>query len=58
MNISREFKSQHIEIWRVEDKTHAFFGGLDEKNKNDAITTNTLTITGSVSFSGVEIIYI
>ena len=44
--------------WRVEDKTGAYFGGVDEKNQNEALTTNTLVITGNVSFSGVEIIYI
>lgn len=61
INIDALFSGVEIyvpKIWIVEDKTHAFFGGVDEKNKNDAITTNTLTITGSVSFSGVEIIYI
>ena len=44
--------------WKVENKTNVFLGAVDEKNKNDQTTTNTLTLVGDVSFSGVEIIYI
>jgi hypothetical protein len=28
--------------------------GVEEKNKNSGVTTNTLTLVGDVSFSGVE----
>jgi predicted membrane protein len=44
--------------WRIENKTSLILGAIDEKNKNDQITTNTLTLTGDIKFSGVEIIYI
>jgi predicted membrane protein len=44
--------------WNIEDKTNAVFGAVDEKNRNNQITTNTLTLVGDIKFSGVEIIYI
>lgn len=44
--------------WRVENKTNVILGSVDEKNSGSQITTNTLTLVGDVSFSGVEIIYI
>ena len=44
--------------WNIDDKTNVFLGGISEKNKNDKITTNTLTLVGDINFSGVEIIYI
>ncbi|GKU27455.1 membrane protein [Clostridium folliculivorans] len=44
--------------WNVVDKTNGLFGAIDEKNKSDKVTTNTLTLVGDISFSGVEIIYI
>lgn len=44
--------------WSVNDKTNVFLGSIDEKNRNNQTTTNTLTLVGDVSFSGVEIIYI
>lgn len=44
--------------WTINDKTSIFFGTLDEKNKNEPIVNNTLTLVGNISFSGVEIIYI
>lgn len=44
--------------WRVENRTNASFGSVEEKNRRDSVTTNTLTLIGDVSFSGVEIIYI
>jgi predicted membrane protein len=44
--------------WNVENKTNVFLGDVSEKNRNNQTTTNTLTLIGDVSFSGVEIIYI
>lgn len=44
--------------WRIENKTSLILGAIDEKNKNDQITTNTLILTGDIKFSGIEIIYI
>ncbi len=44
--------------WNIEDKTNVFLGSINEKNKNNQITTNTLTLVGTINFSGVEIIYI
>ena len=44
--------------WNVDDKTSSFLGALSEKNKNDKVTTSTLTVVGDLKFSGVEIIYI
>ncbi|MEG1287633.1 MAG: hypothetical protein RSD13_06225 [Clostridium sp.] len=45
-------------IWSINDKTNIAFGSLDEKNRNEPIEANTLTLVGNISFSGVEIIYI
>ncbi|AQS05779.1 putative membrane protein [Clostridium beijerinckii] len=44
--------------WKVDNKTNVFLGSVDEKNRNNERSTNTLTLVGDVSFSGVEIIYI
>lgn len=44
--------------WNVENKTNVFLGAVDEKNKHNQITTNTLKLVGDISFSGVEILYI
>ncbi|ACD24724.1 hypothetical protein FDC58_04555 [Clostridium botulinum] len=44
--------------WSVQDKTNVFLGSVSEKNRNNQITTNNLTLLGDISFSGVEIIYI
>lgn len=44
--------------WRVENRTSVSFGAVEEKHRRDAATTNTLTLIGDVSFSGVEIIYV
>lgn len=44
--------------WNVNDKTNVFLGSVSEKNRNNQITTNNLTLVGDVRFSGVEIIYI
>ena len=44
--------------WRVENKTNIFLAAIDEKNKNNEMTTNTLTLVGDIKLSGIEIIYI
>lgn len=44
--------------WNVDNKTNVFLGSVDEKNKNNQVITNKLTLIGDISFSGVEIIYI
>ncbi len=44
--------------WNVKDKTTVFLGGVSVKNRSNEAATNTLTLTGNISFSGVEIIYI
>lgn len=44
--------------WRIDDKTNVFMGAISEKNKNNQVTTNTLTLVGDISLTGVEIIYI
>lgn len=44
--------------WAINDKTNISFSGIEEKNKNEPIEGNTLTLVGNISFSGVEIIYI
>ena len=44
--------------WNIEDKTNVSLASISEKNRHDQITTNTLTLVGDITFSGVEIIYI
>ncbi|MDR1563756.1 MAG: hypothetical protein LBS74_02235 [Oscillospiraceae bacterium] len=44
--------------WNVILKASASFGGISEKNRSEPNSTQTLTITGNVSFGGVTIIYI
>lgn len=44
--------------WKVENLLSASFGGVEEKNKNVSDGVPVLRLTGSVSFSGVTIIYI
>lgn len=44
--------------WKIENKTNVFLSAIDEKNRNDQTTTNTLTLVGDIKFSGIEIIYI
>ena len=44
--------------WNIEDKTSVVLGSINEKNRNNQVTTNTLTLVGDIKFSGVDIIYI
>lgn len=44
--------------WRIDNKTNVAFGAVEEKNRNGAVTTNTLTLVGNINFGGVEIVYI
>ncbi|OOM10718.1 LiaF transmembrane domain-containing protein [Clostridium saccharobutylicum] len=61
VRINASFSGMELYIpkaWNVDDKTNVFLGSVSEKNRNNQVTTNTLTLVGDVSFSGVEIIYI
>lgn len=44
--------------WRVDNKTNVTFGAIEEKNRNGAVITNTLTLVGNITFAGIEIFYI
>lgn len=44
--------------WQVIDNTDITFGGLSEKNRSDVEKEKTLILQGSITFGGVEIIYI
>ncbi len=43
--------------WTVINHASAAFGAIDEKNRNASAGTPVVTLTGSVSFGGVSIIY-
>ena len=44
--------------WRVENKADVSLGAIEEKGRPNDITDKTIILTGRVSLSGVEIIYI
>lgn len=44
--------------WNLVDETSAAFGSVKEKNRNRPAGTTSVTLTGDVSFGGVEIVYI
>lgn len=44
--------------WIVENRANTSFVGVYEKNRNMGNSDNILTIVGSGSFAGVEIVYI
>lgn len=44
--------------WRIVDETSAAFGSVKEKNPASSTGSPVVTLAGSISFSGVEIIYI
>ena len=61
VRINASFSGMELYIpktWSVNDKTNVFLGSIDEKNRHNQTTTNTLTLVGDISFSGVEIIYV
>jgi len=61
VRISASFSGIELYIpreWNVDDKTNVVLGSINEKNRNNQVTTNTLTLVGDIKFSGVEIIYI
>lgn len=61
VKINVSFAAMQIYIprgWNVINNANVSFGAIEEKNKRDSVITNTLTIIGDVSFSGVEIFYI
>jgi len=44
--------------WKIDNKANVYLSSIDEKNRSSEITTNTLTLVGDITFSGVEIVYI
>ena len=44
--------------WSVANQIDASFAGVDEKNRNKSTGSPVVTLTGSVSFAGVSIVYI
>ncbi len=44
--------------WTVVDHIDTSFAGVDEKNRNKSTGSPVVTLTGSVSFAGVTIVYI
>ena len=61
LNINASFSGLELYIprdWTINDKTNIFLGGIDEKNKNDKLSTNILTLVGDINLSGIEIIYV
>ncbi|MGN1032429.1 MAG: LiaF transmembrane domain-containing protein [Intestinibacter sp.] len=61
VNIDASFSGVELYIprtWHVENRIHAVFGGVNEKNKHIGTTENTLVLVGNLSFAGVDIIYI
>lgn len=44
--------------WNIINKANVSFGAIEEKNRNQSTGVPSVTITGSVSFSGVTIIYV
>lgn len=44
--------------WRIENKVDVSLAAVEEKNKSNNVTEKTIILTGRVSLSGVEIIYI
>lgn len=61
VNIDVSFAGLQMYIprtWKIENKVGAYFGAVEEKNRIDSVITNTLILTGDVSFSGVEVFYI
>ena len=44
--------------WILENKVNTSFSVVDEKNRNMGNSDNILTLIGTASFSGVEIIYV
>ena len=61
VNIDASFSGVELYIpknWEVIHGTNATLGGIEEKNRNTPDGKNKLTITGNVSFAGIEITYI
>lgn len=61
VNLEAAFSGVELYVprtWKIEDKMNVSFSGIELKNKGDAVTTNTLILTGSLSFSGIEVFYI
>ncbi len=61
INLNVTFSGVELYIpkeWNVVNHATATFGSIDEKNRPGNYITPTVILTGTVSFAGVEIIYI
>lgn len=61
LNIESTFAGMEIYVpktWSVEEKVNVSFGGIEYKNRNSNVITNTLTLVGDMTFSGIEIIFV
>lgn len=61
INLDASFSGVEIYIpkeWKVINNIDNNLAGIEEKNNSNSETNKTVTITGRVSFAGVEIIYI
>jgi len=61
INLDASFSGVELYIpkeWKVINNVDSNLAGIEEKNNNNSITSKTVTITGRVSFAGIEIIYI
>jgi predicted membrane protein len=61
INLDASFSGVEIYIpneWKVINNIDNNLAGIEEKNNHNSETNKTVTITGRVSFAGVEIIYI
>ncbi|HPF83549.1 MAG TPA: LiaF-related protein, partial [Bacilli bacterium] len=61
VNLDVSFSGVEIYIprdWRIENRVDVSLGDIEEKGKPNSETTKTLILTGHVSLSGVEVIYI
>jgi predicted membrane protein len=61
INLDVSFSGVELYIpkeWKVIDKINTTLGGVEFKNHNQDVTKKTVTLTGKVTLSGVEIFYI
>jgi hypothetical protein len=61
INIDLSFSGAELYIpkdWKIVNKIDATLGGVDYKNDSNEKAKKTVTLTGRISLSGIEIIYI
>lgn len=61
--INLDFSFSGVELyipktWKITNKVDVSMGSIEEKNRNNEVTTASVTLVGRVSLSGVEIIYV